>query len=142
MDEFRTTAFALTGFHAFLATIFAFIQIVLHDFAPEISFLLAANFALLFSLLLIARISFLTDARIVRGTFWRTVPARHRPAGEAGVRIARTVLEETWLRFAKGAAAAAIIMCGLAYLNHRPESLALAKAALTPNSAQAMSVAE
>jgi hypothetical protein len=141
MDDIRTTAFALTIFHAILATLSATILIVLHDFAAEISFLIAANFALLFSLILIARARLLTDERMIRGSLWRTVPAKCRPAGEAGVRMARSVLEETWLRFAKGAAAVAIVLCALAYFNHAPDSLALAKAALTPNSANAMSFA-
>jgi hypothetical protein len=138
MDDIRSTAFALTIFHAFLAALSTTLLIVLHDFSAETSFLIAANCALLFSLLLIARAGRLTDEQIIRGTFWRTVPVKHRPAGASGLRIARTILEETWLRFAKGAAVAAMILCSLAYASHAPESLSYAKAALTPGSAQAM----
>jgi hypothetical protein len=139
MDEIRTTAFALTIFHAFLAALSTTLLIILHDFDAETSFLIAANCALLFSLLLMARANRLTDEQIVRGTFWRTVPVKCRPAGVSGRKIARSILEETWLRFAKGAAVAAIVLCGLAYASHTPDSLSYAKAAFTPGSAQAMS---
>ena len=138
MDDIRTTAFALTIFHTFLAALSATLLIVLNDFDAETSFLIAANCALLFSLLLMARANRLTDERIVHGTFWRTVPAQCRPAGASGLRVARTVLEETWLRFAKSAAITAMILCVLAYATHRPESFSYAKAAVMPGSAQAM----
>jgi hypothetical protein len=138
MDDIRATAFCLTVWHAFLATLISTLIILLNDLAPGTAFLVWANIALLFSLWLVARAVRLDDKRLARGAFWRTIPVRLRPAGDAGLRMARAILQETWLRFAKGAAAAAIILCALAYANHDPDSLALAGAAFAPSTAQAM----
>jgi hypothetical protein len=115
MDSFRETAFWLTVWHAFLATLVAALAIVLQDFEPATALLIAANVTLLFSLALITRAGRLTDRRITRGQFWRSLPPAKRPPGEAGLRMARQALQETWLRFAKGAAALAIVLSGLAY---------------------------
>jgi hypothetical protein len=45
--------------------------------------------------------------------------------------MARLALEETWLRFAKGAAAAAIVLSALAYASHGVTPAASAQAAHT-----------
>lgn len=118
MDSFRETAFYLTVWHAFLATLAAVLLVVLNDFEPTTALLVAANVTLVFSLVLVARASWLTERRIERGELWRALPLKERPAGDAGLRMARNVLELTWLRFAKGAAAVAIVLCGLTYLSH------------------------
>jgi hypothetical protein len=118
MDSFRETAFYLTVWHAFLATLGAILLIVINDFEPTTALLIAANLALVFSLVLIARVGRLTEYRIKRGQIWNWLPPKERPAGEAGLRMARQVLEVTWLRFAKGAAVVAIVMTGLAYASH------------------------
>ena len=118
MDKFRETAFYLTVWHAFLATLVAVLLIVLNDFEPTTALLIAANLTLVFSLVLVAWAARLTEQRVARGQLWRTLPAKQRPAGEAGLRMARQVLEVTWLRFARAAAAVAIILSGLAYLSH------------------------
>jgi hypothetical protein len=118
MEKIRETAFYLTVWHAFLATLVAVLLIVVNDFESTTALLIAANLTLLFALVLVARATGLTEQRIVRGQLWRTVPPKQRPAGEAGLRMARDVLEVTWLRFARGAAAMAIILSALAYLSH------------------------
>jgi hypothetical protein len=118
MDKFRETAFYLTVWHAFLATLVAVLLIVINDFEPPTALLVAANLTLVFSLVLVARATGLTERTVARGQLWRTVPAKQRPAGEAGLRMARHALEVTWLRFARGAAAAAIVLSALAYLSH------------------------
>jgi|GEM_PF-1544133 len=118
MDSFRETAFYLTVWHAFLATLASILLIVLNDFEPTTALLIAANLTLVFSLVLIARAGLLTEHRIERGQLWRTVPLQQRPAGDAGLRMARNVLEMTWLRFAKAAAAVAIVLSALAYFSH------------------------
>ena len=138
MDDIRTTAFCPTIWHAFLAALISTLIILLNDFTPGTAFLIWANIALLFSLWLVARALRLDDERLARGAFWRTIPAKRRPAGDAGLRMGRAILQETWLRFAKGAAVAAIVLCALAYANHDPDSLAVAGKAFAPNTAQAM----
>src|SRR5207245_5164979 len=79
MDKFRETAFYLTVWHAFLATLVAVLLIVINDFEPTTALLVAANLTLVFSLVLVARASRLTEQRIARGQFWRTVPPMQRP---------------------------------------------------------------
>jgi hypothetical protein len=118
MARFRDTAFYLMVWQSFLAILATILLIALNDIEPATALLIAANFALLFSLVLVVRTYRLDEHRIVRTTFWRTIPARQRPRGEAGLRLARAALEETWLKFAKAAAAAAIVLCALAYASH------------------------
>jgi hypothetical protein len=115
MDDFRNTAFYLTLWYAILATIVSVLLIVLHDLALASALLAGATLALLFALILMARAGRLSEKRITRSQFWRTLAPQMRPAGEAGLRVACQVLEETWLRFARGAAAVAIMMGLLAY---------------------------
>jgi hypothetical protein len=118
MDSFRETAFYLTVWHTFLATLTAILLVTLNDFEPTTALLVATNITLIFSLALVVCAGRLTDRNIERGQFWRTLPPKERPAGKAGVRTARQVLETTWLRFAKGAAAFAIVLSALAYISH------------------------
>src|SRR5262245_47767240 len=115
MDNYRETAFCLTLWYAVLATIVAILLIALNDVGLASGLLIAANLALLFALALMILSGRLTDGRIKRGQFWRTLPPRQRAAGEGGLRMARQALQDTWLRFARGAAALAIVLCGLAY---------------------------
>jgi len=117
MERCRETAFCLTLWYAVLTLILAVLAIALHDLDRSASLLVAANVALLFAFVLTARAERLTDANIVRGQFWRTLPPRERPHGEAGARIARRALHETWLKFAKGAAAIAVVASSLALVS-------------------------
>jgi hypothetical protein len=129
MDHFRSTAFFLTVWQTFLTTLVAVLLIVLQDPEAATALLIAANLALMFALTLMACAGRLTDQRIIRSQLWRSVPAQRRPPGEVGLRMARAVLEETWLRFAKGAAAVAIVLCALAYASHDVTPAAWAQAA-------------
>jgi hypothetical protein len=79
-----------------------------------------------------ARAARLTEYNVTRGQFWRTVPSRQRPPGEVGARLARRALQETWLRFAKGAAMIAIVLAGIACVGNGKGSLAGAGAARAP----------
>ena len=81
MDGFRETAFYLTAWHAFLATLVAVLFIVLQDFEPATALLIAANITLLFSLVLMARAGRLTDRRIMRAEFLAHAASRETPPG-------------------------------------------------------------
>jgi hypothetical protein len=132
MDNFRETAVSLTAWYAFLAFLGALLLIVLNDIETPAAFLIAANVALLFALGLIAKARGLSERSIMRGEFWRALPARERPRGETGWRMAHSALEQTWLKFAKGAAAVAIVLCGLAYASHGTNAAAWAQALRMP----------
>ena len=127
MDSFRDTAIGLSIWYAFLAILCGLLLIVLNDLEAPAALLAAANIALLFALGLIAQAHALDERSIMRGQFWRALPPRERPRGEPGLRVARTALEQTLLRFAKGAAALAIVLCTLAYASHTTDA-ALANA--------------
>jgi len=118
MERCRETAFCLTLWYAVLTALVTVLAVVLHDLDCPSALLVAANAALLFALVLMARAGRLTDISIVRGQFWHTLPARERPRGEAGARIARCALQETWLKFAKGAAAVAIVLSSVAFVSN------------------------
>ena len=127
MERCRETAFCLTLWYAALTVIVAVLAIVLHDLDRSASLLAAANVALMFALVLMARAGRLTDVNVARGQFWRTLPASERPRGEGGRRMARSALELTWLQFAKGAAALAIVLCALARASRGPSAPASAQ---------------
>jgi hypothetical protein len=131
MDTFRATAFYLALWYAVLAALGAVLLIVLNDVEPATGFLIAANAALLFALVLIVAVARLTR-RITRWPFWRTLPAEQRPVCEAGLQVARRALHDTWLTFAKGAAAVAILLSGLAYASNGVSAAAWAKAVRAP----------
>jgi len=127
MDKYRETAISLTFWYAFLAALCGLLLIVLNHLEPPAAFLTAADIALLFALGLILKSRALSENSIVRGEFWRALPVRERPRGERGRRLARRTLEQTWLHFARGAAALAIVLCGLAYASHGPHGSATAQ---------------
>ena len=133
MQTFRDTAFHLMIWQTFLAVLASVLFIVLNDIEPATALLIAANFALVFALLLMVRANRLDEQRVVRTELWWTLPARTRPPGEVARRMARVALEETWLRFAKGAAAIAITLCTLAYMSHGVAGSAWADAARQGN---------
>jgi hypothetical protein len=126
MDSFRDTALGLSIWYAFLAFLCGLLLIVLNDLAVPAAFLAAANIALLFAVGLIAKVRTLNDHSICRGQFWRALPPRQRPSAEPALRVARTTLEQTFLNFAKGAAALAIVLCILAAASHGNTGAALA----------------
>lgn len=129
MEPLRETAFFLMVWQTFLAILAALLLVVLNHVEPATALLIAANLALLYSLTLVIRTTRLDEQRIARGELWRTVPVQQRPHGEAGLRVARVVQEETWLRFAKGAAGVAIVLSALAYASHGVADATWAQAA-------------
>jgi len=128
MERCRETAFCLTLWYVILTVIVAVLAIALHDLDRSASLLAAANVALMFALVLMARAGRLTDANVARGQFWRTLSPRERPRGEAGARIARRALHETWLKFAKGAAALAVVLSSLAFVSNGADQAKAARA--------------
>ena len=128
MDDFRDTAIGLSIWYAFLAGLIGLRLIVLNDLEAPTAFLAAANIALLFAFGLIAKVRHLNDHSLVRQAFWRSLPERKRPGSEPARRVARSTLERTWLHFAKGAAALAIVFCSLAYVSHGTNASARAHA--------------
>ena len=129
MESFRETAFCLTLWHGFLTLLVTVLAIALNDLGAPAALLAAATVALLFALVLMARAGRLTERNVTRGQFWRTVPPRNRPPGQAGARLAARVLRETWLTCAKGAAVATIVLSSLAYVSSVTAPSAWAKAA-------------
>jgi hypothetical protein len=114
MNRFRDIAFYLLVWRAFVATLVGIVLIVTYSFDFAAAFLIGADVALLFSLGLIAWEYRLTDERVVCTAAWRLLRPAETPAGAAGRRWACTNLEETALRFAKGASAVAIALCSTA----------------------------
>jgi len=137
MDSFRETAFCLTLWQGLLTLLVTVLAIALNDLNAPAALLVAATVALLFALVLMARAGRLTERNVTRGQFWRTVPPRNRPPGEAGARLASRVLRETWLRFAKAAAMVAIVLASLAYVSKDSAPSAWAKAARAPAQTEA-----
>ena len=127
MDSYRETAFYLAVWYAILAALGAVLLIALNDVGPAFGLLIAANSALLFALFMMVLIGRLSDRCITRGQFWDALPPQMRRSGEASRRMARQAAEQTRLRFAKGAAMAAIVLAGLACANNNVSASAWAK---------------
>jgi len=114
INSFRTRAFYLLIWHAWLVGLVALVLVVAHRSAFGAALLIAANMALIFAVALSIYAGWLTEERIPRTEAWRATTPSERPAGFAGLRWARNHLEELVLRFAKGASAAAIALSATA----------------------------
>lgn len=106
----RSFAFYTLARDASFVTLAAVTMMVAASFEPALAFKIGATVALTFSLLLLARIYFLTDERFRRSEAWRALRMEERPAGENGRRFARAQLEDLMLRFAKASAGIAGIL--------------------------------
>jgi len=144
MDRFRETAICLTFWYAFLALLSALLLISLNDLDAHAACLAGADIALLFALGLIVKSRSLNEHSIVRCAFWRALPARERPRSEIGRRMAYSMLERVWLHSAKGAAAVAIVLCGLALASNHASTSASAQSlpAATDNDGSALAADE
>jgi hypothetical protein len=127
MDHFRETAIGLTIWYAFLVLLSGLLLIVLNDLDARAACLAGADIALLFALGLVVKSRQLNEQSIVRCQFWRALPASVRPHGAGGRRVAYSMLERVWLHSAKGAAAIAIVLCGLALVSNHTGSSASAQ---------------
>ena len=132
MDRFRDTALGLSLWYAFLALLGGLLLIILNHLDVRASLLAGANIALLFALALIVKSRRLSEQSIVGGEFWRALPPPERPRSEVGRRMARSALEITWLRFARGAALFAIMLCALAFTSNHTSTAAWAQALHAP----------
>ena len=90
--------------------------LVTHPFALAVALLAAGNIALVFSLVLMACATRLTEDRIARSEAWRLLPPAERPFGLGGRRWAYNRLKEQMLRFAKGGSVVAIMSSALALM--------------------------
>jgi len=123
MDPFRETALGLSIWYAFLAILTGVLLILLNDVDTATALLVGANIALLFAVFLMAKARSLKDNAVAQ-TMWRALPPHERPRGRVGQRMAQRTLAEMWLRFARGAAVVAILLCALAYASHGPRASA------------------
>ncbi len=92
-----------TGFVALAATTL----MVGFSFEPALAFKIGATVALVYSVGLMTRASFLTDERLKRSEPWRALRPDERPEGEDGLSWARMQFETLLLRFAKAASGVA-----------------------------------
>ena len=128
MDSYRETAFYLTLWYAVLTALGAVLLIALNDVALATAFLDRRQRRAAVRPRPDGRVGRLTDRHITRGQFWRTLPPQSAPPGEPACAWRAARCEETWLRFAKGAAAVAIVLSGLAYASNGVSAAAWAKA--------------
>ncbi len=106
----RSFAFYTLARDASFVTLAAVTMMVAASFEPALAFKIGATVALTFSLVLLARLYFLTDERFRRSEAWQALRPEERPAGEDGQKFARAQLEELLLRFAKTSAGIAGIL--------------------------------
>jgi len=112
VGAFRRFAFAAAARDAGFVALAAATLMLAFSFAPALSLSIGANIALGFAVGMVLRAACLSDDGIERTEAWRILQPQERPAGDAGRRLARDELQHVLLRFAKAAAAAAIILYG------------------------------
>jgi hypothetical protein len=112
MGAFRRLAFAAAARDAAVVALAAATLMVGFSFAPALSLSIGANIALVFAIGMMLRAACLSDKGMERTEAWRFLQPQERPVGDAGRRLARDELQDVLLRFAKAAAAAAIVLYG------------------------------
>jgi hypothetical protein len=112
----RRYAFFTLARDAGFFSLAAITLMVAYSFAPALAFEIGATVALIFTILMLVRSYLLTTERFRRGEVWRSLLPDERPAGEHGVVVARAVMEELMLRFAKTSAGIAGVLYGSALL--------------------------
>ena len=110
MDRFAQFAFSLTLRDASFVALAATTLMVGFSFDPPLALVIGAHVALIFSLILLYRVTRLTDERMKRTEPWRVLEPHERPRGDFALVLAHDRLEEVLLRFSKSAAGVA---CGL-----------------------------
>jgi hypothetical protein len=114
----RSFAFYTLARDACFVALAAATMMVGFSFEPALAFNIGATVALVFSLVLLTRIHFLTEERFRQSEAWRALRPEERPAGEDGPRFARAQFEELVLHFAKASAGiAGILYCSALMLS-------------------------
>jgi hypothetical protein len=107
MDRFAQFAFSTALRDASFVALAAVTLMVGFSFNPPLALVIGAHVALIFSLLLLYRVTILTDERVKRTEAWRGLEPHERPHGDSALAIAHDRLEEVLLRFSKTAAGVA-----------------------------------
>jgi hypothetical protein len=110
MDAFRRSACFTVARDTTFSAVAAATLIVAFSYDLALAFAVGAGVQLLFVLLLLLRLTRLSDERIARTEAWRVLAPSERPAGEEGRRLARWDLELVLLHFAKAAASVAVLL--------------------------------
>ncbi len=126
MNPFARFAFFIVARDSGFVTLAAMVLMLAFSFEPAWSFEVGATVALIFAVALLARVYFLTEARLERSEVWRALPEDQRPPGVEGKRWARGYFELLLLRCAEGAAGFAGLLYISALLLGMVESLAQA----------------
>jgi hypothetical protein len=107
MDRFAQFAFSTALRDASFVALAAVTLMVGFSFNPPLALVIGAHIALIFSLLLLYRVTILTDERVKRTEAWRELEPDERPRGDFALAVAHDRLEEVLLRFSKTAAGVA-----------------------------------
>lgn len=110
MDAFHRFAFFTTARDASFVALAAATLMLAFSFEPALACFIGGNVALIFALGLVLRGACLSDERIVRTEVWRILTPQERPVDEPARRQARDDFQNLLLRFAKAAAAAAVVL--------------------------------
>jgi hypothetical protein len=110
MNFFTRFAFFTVARDASFVTLAALLLMLVSSFRSALALEIGATIALTFSVVLLARVYFLTEEHLERSEVWRALPEDERPPGDDGRRWAKGYLELLLLRFAKGASAFAGVL--------------------------------
>jgi hypothetical protein len=116
MQEFCRVAFYETVWRASLGMVATVILMVCFRAEPTIAFLIGGHVALLFVATMIVHAAVLANGNIELSEPWLSLDPGERPVGAPERQWAQRYLIELMIRFARGGAALAIALAGLALL--------------------------
>ncbi len=94
MDRFAQFAYSTILRDASFVALAAATLMVGFSFNPPLALVIGAHIALIFSLILLYRVTILTEAHVRRSEAWRGLEPHERPRGDFALAIARERLEE------------------------------------------------
>jgi hypothetical protein len=116
VQTFCRVAFYETAWRATLGTVAAIILMICFRAEPALALLIGGHVALLFAAVMIVYAGLLTEDRVELTDPWLALDPSERPVGAPARHWARHYLMDLMLRFARGGAAVASVLAGLALL--------------------------
>ena len=110
MNRFAQFAYSTIAREASLVALGTTTLMVGFSFDPPLALNLGAQIALIFCLFLLHRVSTLNEERLRRSEAWRGLEPHERPRDGPALMRAKRELQNTLLRFAKGASGVACVL--------------------------------
>lgn len=116
MNPFAKIALVTTARDASCVALAGIILMIAFSYDPPLALHIGAHIALLYSIVLLARVFLLSEERIVQSEPWLVLEPEERPVGDTAPQWACERLKEVLLRFAKAASGTASVLFGVSLI--------------------------